>query len=179
MNVAALWRAVTYLPERLMWTGLLVVGVVVVWALMARGYARRAGRHDLPVIPPAPEVLEDELIAPVEGTYVSTTTEGDWLDRVVAHGLGARSEADVHLTPDGMLFARRGAPDLWIPREQMQRVRREAGMAGKFVEEGGLIVVTWAHGPYRLDTGFRARRSAEQDRLYEIVKSLAGQESPS
>ena len=173
-----LWRPVTYLPERLLWTGLLFVAVVVLWVLMARGYARRAQKHDLPVTPLAPEVLEDELIEPVEGIYVSTTTEGDWLDRVVAHGLGARSEAHAHVTAEGLLFARRGAPDLWIPVEQMQRVRREGGMAGKFVEAGGLIVVTWEHASHRLDTGFRARHAAEQDRLYDMLATLLAPRAP-
>jgi len=168
---------VTYLPERLMWTGLLFLGVVVLWTMMRVGYRRRAGRHDLPVLPPAPEPLERELLPAVEGTYVSTTTEGDWLDRVVARGLGARSAAGAHVTPAGVLFARRGAPEVWIPVGQLRGVRRGRGMAGKFVEAGGLLVVTWEHGTQRLDTGFRARRCADQDRLYETLKSLVGQES--
>ena len=74
----------------------------------------------------------------------------------------------------GLLLARTGAPDLFIPAPALRGVRLERGMAGKFVEEGGLVVVTWQHGPGELDTGFRPRAAADRDALVAAVDALVG-----
>ena len=47
------------------------------------------------------------------------------------------------------------------------------GHAGKFVTEGGLLVVTWALGDRLLDTGFRADRAAEHAGWVEADRTRA------
>jgi hypothetical protein len=151
----------------------LVVLVLGVWALMLRGWRRRALRH--PGVDPAPALPADPgpaLTPTAEGVYVATTTEGDWLDRVTARGLGARSAADMLVTAAGVGWRRRGAPDLWVPAADLVAVRRSDGMAGKFVERGGLVVVTWRSGDRALDTGFRPRHGDDTARLTDAVGTL-------
>ena len=63
----------------------------------AGGAAVRAA--DLPAVPadPGPPVGD-----PIDGRYLASTTAGDWLDRVVVHGLGVPSRAQVLVTRTGV-----------------------------------------------------------------------------
>jgi hypothetical protein len=171
----------TRLGERLLATLLMLAVIAGLLLLMRRGWRRRAARQGhLPPPPPAPPAEPGEaLLDPVAGFYVSTTTAGDWLDRVVAHGLGVRSRAIVHVTTAGVRVGRTGADDLWVPADALRGVRRERGMAGKYVEEGGLVVLTWALGEHLLDTGLRAPRSADGDALEAALAGLVAQRSAS
>ncbi|RZS89399.1 hypothetical protein EV189_1162 [Motilibacter rhizosphaerae] len=166
----------THLGERLGWTALVLVLLALAYLLMWRGWKARARRQsdvpELAAVPPA--VARGPQRARSEGTYVVTTTAGDWLDRIVAHGLGERSLAHLAVHESGVLFSRVGAPDLFVPAAALRGARLERGMAGKFVEEGGLVVVTWQHGDRLLDTGFRPRAAADRDALVAAVESLAG-----
>ena len=157
---------------------LLLLAVPVLWALMWWGWRGRARRHDgvtdLPVVPP--DFSPDTLVR-AEGTYVSTTTEGDWLDRVVAQGLGVRSAVSLSLGPEGLLLARQGAPDVWVPSTSLRGVRRERGMAGKYVGAGGIVVLTWQHAAASLDTGLRMRSAEDAERLVVGLQALAGARS--
>ncbi|RJK96753.1 hypothetical protein [Vallicoccus soli] len=173
--LAAEQQEVTRLPERLAWTGLTLLVVVGIVLLAWRGWRRRAAAQgDVPPLPEAPDDLGDGLVS-AEGTYVVTTTEGDWLDRIVVHGLGVRSAAILTVAERGVLFEREGAPDVWVPAAAMRGVRLERGMAGKFVEEGGLVVITWQHGERSLDSGFRNRRAEDRDAIVAAVQRIAGE----
>jgi hypothetical protein len=159
---------------------LLVPIVVAVWALMLVGWRRRAARSaGLDVLPAVPADAGPPLTEPVEGVYVSTTTAGDWLDRVTAQGLGSRSAAEMVVTDAGVGWLRQGAPQVWAPRRSLVGVRRASGMAGKFVERDGLVVVTWRLGEQELDTGFRPRHGRDARRLTEAVGQLVPGGAPS
>ncbi|GGC82699.1 hypothetical protein GCM10011512_06840 [Tersicoccus solisilvae] len=152
---------------------LLVVALVVVFALMRRGWlARQRRQGDLP----APHRSGDlgASIAAADGMYVVTTTAGDWLDRVAVHGLGVRTAAALSVHPGGVLISRRGADDVVIPAADLESVTTTSGMAGKFVERDGLLVLTWRLGPRRVDTGFRVRHAGEQAALIEALLTLPG-----
>lgn len=170
----------TELGSRLLLTAAILAVLGVAYFLMWRGWKRRGrGQRDLPALPVVPEpVARGQVAAKSEGTYVVTTSAGDWLDRVVVHGLGVRSLAHLLVSEHGVLFVRVGAPDVWIPATEVLGARLERGMAGKFVEEGGLVVVTWQimgqHGVRKLDTGFRPRAAADRDALVDAVQALAG-----
>lgn len=152
---------------------LLAAFVVVVFALMRRGWRARQGRQaDVP----APLRTAD-LGAPLAGAagmYVVTTSAGDWLDRIAVHGLGVRTDADLTVHPGGVVIARRGADDVVIPAADLESVTTTSGMAGKFVERDGLLVLTWRLGPRRVDTGFRVRHAGEQAALIEALLTLPG-----
>ena len=161
--------------------GLLVLlAIPVLWVLMWWGWRHRQRRQaGVPAPLPAPDDPGEVLLEPREGVYVSTTTEGDWLDRVVAHGLGRRSACEVGVFADGVSVARDGEDVLWVPAGTLVRVRRERGMAGKYVDREGLVVLTWSlgegspggTGAMPVDTGLRLRRDDDADAL---VAALAG-----
>ncbi|WP_407709489.1 hypothetical protein ACJJV6_17950 [Arthrobacter nitrophenolicus] len=153
--------------------GLAMLAVIaVVFVLLAIGWRNRLKRQsDVEQLPPVP-AAPGEPITTAEGQYVATTTGGDWLDRIAVHGLGIRTNATLSVYPHGVLFDRSGAPALYIPAAALGGVRQDSGMAGKFVEKDGLLVLTWLHGSHELDTGFRTRRAADKDTLYAALQEL-------
>jgi len=149
-----------------------VAAAALVLALFAVGWrGRRQRQADIPRPRPLPEDLELPRFE-AEGQYVATTTAGDWLDRVAVYGMGVKSVATAAVFGEGLLFARKGAPDVWIPRTDLRDVRLERGMAGKFVEKEGLVLVTWQLGPKRVDTGFRTRAADHKTPLVSAIKAL-------
>lgn len=158
--------------EKVLPTVLIVIVLLIIFGLLALGWRnrlrRQAGIDPLPVVPA-------ELSAPVlrvEGQYVATTTEGDWLDRLAVHSLGIRTNAVVQVHPEGVLINRSGAPDIFIAADRLDGVRLEGGMAGKFVEAGGLVVLSWHLGDQLVDTGFRTRAAAEKTPLVTALTAL-------
>jgi hypothetical protein len=122
---------------------------------MWRGWRNRARRHDIPELVPTPSVAD--LPGPklqAGARYFGTTVSGDWLDRVVARGLGARSSCRLSLSGEGLDVVRL-AGSFRIPADALRGARHDHGIAGKVVPPHGLLVVTWQHGSYLLDTGFR------------------------
>ena len=150
-----------------------VVLVPLLWWLMWLGWRRRVRRQrDVEVPAAAPEGFSADLLDAVEAVYVSTTLAGQYLERVAAHGLGVRSEAVVRVGRAGVLLARQGAPDVFVPRAALLGVRLDRGMVGKFVEREGLVVLTWSLGDVTLDTGLRLRHRADRARVVEAVAAL-------
>lgn len=152
---------------------LLLLLVPLVWGLMWWGWRGRSRRQAAVAAPaPAPEHLGDAVVGPLEAVYVSSTRAGDWLDRVVVHGLGQRSAATVTVHPEGVLVARGAAPDVWVPAAALDDVRRDRGAAGKFVDAQGLVVLTWRLGDDALDTYLRTRYEADREPLATAARAL-------
>jgi hypothetical protein len=163
---------VTQLLARLGLTVLLLALFAGLCLLMLRGYRRRAGRQaDLPVPASAPPVPADPE-AGVEGVYGSTTTHGDWLDRIAVHGLGVRSNAWTTVSAEGVFFAREAAPDLFIPAADLLGAELAPGIAGKVTGGSGVVLVTWRLGGRTLDTGFHPRAKADRERLVDQINAL-------
>ena len=151
-------------------TSVIFVGLLVL--LVALGWrARKRRQADVPVPPPFPEDPGSERFR-AEGQYVTTTSAGDWLDRIAVHGLGIRTRADAVVCDGGVLFDRAGSGPLWIPAADLAEVRLGSGMAGKFVERDGLVVLEWRLGEKSLDTGFRTRRPEEKAALVAAIEDL-------
>lgn len=105
-----------------------------------------------------------------EGTYVSTTTAASRHDRVVVDGLGNRSRATMAVrraSQDELVsYDREGEQRVVIPAGRVVDVRRERGMAGKFVGSPRLLVVQWrADDDEVYETGFLPRYRADLERL--------------
>ncbi|MET3142617.1 UNVERIFIED_ORG: hypothetical protein ABIB13_002334 [Arthrobacter sp. UYEF2] len=149
-------------------TVLIAVVLLMIWVGWRNRLRRQADVGRLPDVPEAPGVP----LAGADGQYVASTTAGDWLDRIAVHRLGIRTNAVLSVYPHGVLFDRTGAPALYIPAGSLTAVRQESGMAGKFVEKDGLLVLTWDLGSHELDTGFRTRRAADKDALYDSLQQL-------
>lgn len=156
---------------------LVTLGIIAVMiGLILLGWRNRVRRQsDVPTPAPVPldahgePALGAPIGAPCEGVYVCTTTAGDWLDRIAAHRLGIRTNAELFIHGAGVLLGRHGAPDVFIPALDLVSVTRTSGMAGKFVEKDGLLVISWMLGTLAVDTGFRPRYHQE---LPEIIAAL-------
>ena len=139
------------------WVPVLVLFALLGLAYLAmwRGWRRRARRHDLAPLVPAPAVADLPAARLQSGArYFGTTVSGSWLDRVVARGLGARSSCRLSLSDQGLDVIRL-AGSFRIPAAALRGARHDQGIAGKVVPPHGLLVVTWQHGDHLLDTGFR------------------------
>ncbi|MFI6349707.1 hypothetical protein [Streptomyces sp. NPDC050560] len=164
---------VTDLSARIAWLVALLLLVALVYWLMRQGWKWRATlQGDLPPLPAAPAEPGDALRT-LTGRYHGSTTAGQWLDRIVAHGLGSRSRAALTLTDAGLDVRRPGAADFFVPAERLRGARVGAGIAGKVLTGGGLLIVTWAHGDRLLDSGFRADHAARQPEWAEAVRDVA------
>ena len=151
-------------PDWLVPVALLFVVLGLAYLGMWFGWRRRSRRHDLPPLVPAPAVA-DLPPAKLQGgaRYFGTTVSGEWLDRVVAHGLGARSSARLNLSTEGLDVIRL-AGSFRIPTSALRGARHDQGIAGKVVPPHGVLVVTWQHGDLLLDTGFRLTDEAVADK---------------
>jgi hypothetical protein len=172
-------QQVTDWGARIAWTMATLLLVVLLYWLMYRGWRRRVARQgdlpDLPVLPGpsrTPGTAAGDLRLRMTGRYHGTTVAGQWLDRIVAHGLGARSRAELTLTEHGIDVVRPGARDFLIPASRIRGARLEKGIAGKVLTEGGLLVITWSHGDQLIDSGFRSDHSAEHPAWVEAINRM-------
>ena len=167
-----------------LWVALGLAILLVMW----RGWrsARARGATVVGALPEVPgaETLGAARTEPMVGTYVSSTTAGDWLGRVVARDLGVRSTATVQVFDAGVRIERRGATDVFVPAASLLGVRRTPGMAGKYVGGDGIVVLEWSATapdgtPAPLDTGIRTQHKADRATLVDAVDSLVARAASS
>ncbi|MCL7427908.1 hypothetical protein ACFVP3_35850 [Streptomyces sp. NPDC057806] len=169
---------VTDWAARIGWLVGLALFVALVYWLMREGWKWRGTlQGDLPELPSAPSEPGEATLT-MSGRYHGSTTAGQWLDRIVAHGLGTRSRVELTLTEAGLDVVRPGASDFFVPAGQLREARLDKGIAGKVLTEGGLLVVTWAHGDRLIDSGFRSDTAAEHtewvDTLNQMINNTEG-----
>ncbi|MEV0256698.1 hypothetical protein AB0H82_20875 [Streptomyces sp. NPDC050732] len=163
---------VTDWAARLGWVIGLLLFIALVYWLMREGWKWRGTlQGDLPELPAAPDDSGPARLE-LSGRYHGSTTAGQWLDRIVAHGLGTRSRVELTLTDAGLDVVRPGATDFFIPVAQLREARLDKGIAGKVLTEGGLLIVTWEHGGKLLDSGFRSDHAAEQSEWVEAISNM-------
>ncbi|WP_406358719.1 hypothetical protein [Streptomyces sp. NBC_00658] len=163
---------VTDWAARIGWLVGLALFVALLYWLMREGWKWRGTlQGDLPELPTAPEELGPVRLE-LTGRYHGSTTAGQWLDRIVAHGLGTRSRVELTLTDAGLDVVRPGAADFFVPAVQLREARLDKGIAGKVLTEGGLLVVTWAHGERLIDSGFRSDRAAEHGEWVQTLNDM-------
>ncbi|MCX4849234.1 hypothetical protein [Streptomyces sp. NBC_00893] len=165
---------VTDWSARISWVVGLVVLIAFVYWLMRQGWKWRGSlQSDLPELAATPEGYADgEQLLTLSGRYHASTTAGQWLDRIVARGLGTRSRVELTLTGQGLDVVRPGAADFFVPAAALRGARLDKGIAGKVLPEGGLLIITWAHGDKLIDSGFRSDRSAEHPAWVEAIDQL-------
>jgi hypothetical protein len=169
-------QQVTDWSGRIGWIVGLLLFVVLVYWLMREGWKWRGTlQSDLPALPAAPERPGKPQLT-LKGRYHGSTTAGQWLDRIVAHGLGVRSLAQLTLTEQGLQVERTGAASFYVPAAALRGARLDKGIAGKVLTEGGLLVITWAHGDKLIDSGFRSEHAAEHDAWVQAVNTLTHDE---
>lgn len=163
---------VTDWAARIGWVVGLLLFIALVYWLMRQGWKWRGTlQSDLPELPTAPESRTEARLE-MSGRYHGSTTAGHWLDRIVAHGLGTRSLVELTLTEEGLDVVRPGARDFFVPAQALREARLDKGIAGKVLAEGGLLIVTWAHGNKLIDSGFRSDHAAEHAAWVEAINHL-------
>ncbi|MFJ4788092.1 hypothetical protein [Streptomyces sp. NPDC088794] len=163
---------VTDWAARIGWLVGLGLFVALVYWLMREGWKWRGTlQGDLPELPTAPDDPGPAKLT-MSGRYHGSTTAGQWLDRIVAHGLGTRSRVELTLTDAGLDVVRPGATDFFVPAEALREALLGKGIAGKVLSEGGLLIVTWAHGDKLIDSGFRSDHAAEHAEWVETLNSM-------
>jgi hypothetical protein len=181
---------VTDWAARIGWLVGLALLIALVYWLMREGWKWRGTlQSDLPELPARPSSVTTpdggaeppqpgmptepgEARLTMSGRYHGSTTAGQWLDRIVAHGLGTRSRVELTLTDAGLDVVRPGATDFFVPTAQLREARLDKGIAGKVLTEGGLLVVTWAHGDKLIDSGFRSDRAAEHNEWVDTLNQM-------
>jgi hypothetical protein len=170
---------VTDWPDRIGWIVGLLLFIALVYWLMRQGWKWRGTlQGDLPPLPGSPSAPGPARLE-LSGRYHGSTTAGQWLDRIVAHGLGSRSRVELTLTDAGLDVVRPGATDFFIPVAQLREARLDKGIAGKVLTEGGLLIVTWGHGDKLIDSGFRSDHAAEQAEWVETLNNMIDTNSTS
>ncbi|MFE1264388.1 hypothetical protein ACFW5X_28160 [Streptomyces albogriseolus] len=163
---------VTDWAARIGWVVGLALFVALVYWLMREGWKWRGTlQSDLPELHSAPDDPGPATLT-MSGRYHGSTTAGQWLDRIVAHGLGTRSRAELTLSDAGLDVVRPGADDFFVPAEALREARLDKGIAGKVLTEGGLLVITWQHGDRLIDSGFRSDHAAEHTEWVEALTNM-------
>ncbi|MDH2393909.1 hypothetical protein QCN29_35175 [Streptomyces sp. HNM0663] len=169
---------VTDWAARLGWVAGLLLFVALVYWLMRQGWKWRSElQSGLPELPGVPDEPGEPTLR-MSGRYHGSTTAGQWLDRIVARGLGSRSRVELSLTGAGIAVVRPGAHDFLVPAAALRGARLDKGIAGKVLPEGGLLIVTWEHGDKLIDSGFRSDRAAEHAAWVAAVKRLTRGDVP-
>lgn len=149
------------------------IGFAVIIGLAIWGWmARRRRQRNIPATAPMPEDV-GAMRAEFDGFYVSTTLDGQPLNRVAVRGLGFRARATIAVTDSGVVLALPGNT-VFIPRETIREVTRSNYTIDRVVEPGGLVLLAWTLGAgtsseTRLDSYLRV---TETEQLVKAIASL-------
>lgn len=144
-----------------------LIGFAIVITLIVLGWnARRRRQRHIPATAKLPADI-GTVRGEFEGFYVSTTLDGQPLNRVAVRGLGFRARATVAVADAGVVLALPGNT-LFIPRETIREVTRSNYTIDRVVEPGGLVLLAWTLGDTKLDSYFRMEETAE------LVSALEG-----
>lgn len=150
-----------------------LIGFVVIIGLALWGWtARRRRQRNIPAPTPMPADV-GEVRAEFEGFYVSTTLDGQPLNRVAVRGLGFRARATIAVVDRGIVLALPGN-NVFVPRETIREVTRANYTIDRVVETGGLVLLAWTLGQgtpaeTRLDSYLRV---SETEELVSAIAAL-------
>ena len=145
-----------------------LAGFVVVIALAVLGWTlRRRRQRSIPAPEPMPADI-GTLRGEFEGFYVSTTLDGQPLNRVAVRGLGFRARATVAVADRGVVLALPGN-NVFVPRENIREVTRANYTIDRVVEPGGLVLLAWTLGTTKLDSYLRVEQT---EQLVSAIESL-------
>lgn len=143
-------------------------GFVVIVVLAAIGWTtRRRRQRNIPVTEPMPADI-GSVRGEFEGFYVSTTPDGQPLNRIAVRGLGFRARATIAVADRGVVLALPGNT-VFIPRECLREVTRANYTIDRVVEPGGLVLLAWRLGEVLLDSYLRV---AQTEELVAALNSL-------
>jgi hypothetical protein len=131
-----------------------LIGFVVIIGLAILGWAlRRRRQRDIPAPASMPSDI-GTVRAEFDGFYVSTTLDGQPLNRVAVRGLGFRARATIAVADAGVVLALPGNT-VFIPRADLREVARSNYTIDRVVEPAGLVLLAWTLGAVNLDSYLR------------------------
>jgi hypothetical protein len=137
-----------------------LIGFVVIIALAVIGWmTRRRRQRSIPAPAPMPADI-GALRGEFEGFYVSTTLDGQPLNRVAVRGLGFRARATFAVAERGVVLALPGN-NVFIPLENIREVTRSNYTIDRVVEPGGLVLLAWTLGDTNLDSYLRVEQTEQ------------------
>jgi hypothetical protein len=137
-----------------------LIGFIVIVALAVVGWStRRRRQRNIPRPVPMPADL-GSLRGEFEGFYVSTTLDGQPLNRVAVRGLGFRSRATIAVADRGVVLALPGN-NVFVPRGDIREVTRANYTIDRVVEPGGLVLLAWRLGEVNVDSYLRVEKTEE------------------
>jgi len=158
---------VTNWPLRLLLVGATLLVILGLLALMRWGWKGRE-RRQLDISRPLPLPPHNATFdIDIPGVYIGAARAGDWLDRIVVHGLGVRSRAALNIGEQGVWIERVHANSFFVPADEITRVRIDRGVAGTVRSKDSVIVVTFALGTTLVDFGFRPDEDAGRDLIVQ------------
>lgn len=161
--------------ERTLLTLSVIATVLLMFALMRRGWVRAAA-GEVAIVQPAGLSGAAVIAGPWSGKFLGTTYAQQWLKRIHVHGLGVQSQATVSITEDAINIEREGAPSFSVPRSAVRGVRADSGIAGRAYETGGIIVITYVLG--ELDVEFGVRFPSTETHIAALSALTALEVSP-
>lgn len=147
----------------------LVALFVLLVGLAMRAWSSRRTAQEALFSAPLTELANFKPAESAKGFYVATTVAGEPLNRVAAHGLGARGRVEVFVSDQGVLLERLGERDLAIKSEDVLNVTLVDGAIDRIVESGGLLAILWQSGSQKLETTLRI---VDEHSRSEILKHL-------
>lgn len=144
-----------------------LIGFIVIVALAVVGWStRRRRQRNIPRPVPMPADI-GSVRGEFEGFYVSTTLDGQPLNRVAVRGLGFRSRATIAVADQGVVLALPGN-NVFIPRADIREVTRSNYTIDRVVEPGGLVLLAWRLGDVNVDSYLRVEKTED------LVSAIAG-----
>jgi hypothetical protein len=154
----------------------MLIALGLIYALLYAAWLRKKHRHAsaaeaISAADEAPKTAPRTAAQVVaEGTYISTTTATSRLERVTVEGLGNRAKATLTVTrgdPDQLVrIDRQGESAVVVPSGRLTSVRRDRGMAGKFLGAKRVLVLQWKSSEGDVyETGFLPRYRADLETL--------------
>lgn len=174
MLSAAESAAVTNWPLRLLLVGIMFAALAGVFYLMKRRWHRLKRDSEAtmePLITHIPGNFVAEII--IDGLFIGTSPQGDWIRRVMAQGLGVRSRAQLQWGSVGIYIERIGETSFFIPRAHILDAQFGRGVAGTVRAKDSVLVLRWMLGDVVLDSGFRADTSGGHLQLTEIISNIS------
>jgi hypothetical protein len=136
----------------------IVVMLVVFPLLMLRSWRKRkVAQAGIAVPQPVPTDYVE--IARAGALYLSTTPDGEPLNRVAVRGLGFRARFDVIVADTGIVLPIPGETAVFIPASAIREITTASWTIDRGIEPDGLTVIRWtlsdANGETKLDSYFR------------------------
>lgn len=110
------------------------------------------------------------------GLYASTVLAESALDRIWAHGLGARGKVSISASPVALSFDRVGEAGFSIPKTSLVRVSKASATIDKGVEKDGLLAIEWTLGGKLLLTNLRFADFEDSALVEHKISGMIGEQ---